>query len=170
MILWWSSLEFHNQRTRQRQWKYKRKIRLFGATGWKRMGHRFPRPTAIMPAWCARALPCGAMGTSRPTAITHAWCARALPGRRDGCPSGLPTRALPPLRTRNSPVAARHRALPPLRSREVRPNCACHNTCITRALYIRTPSETLNRQRCGTCAKRGLCRQDSMERKKTASG
>ena len=36
--------------------------------------------------------------TLMPTRITH----RALPGRRDGRPPGLPARALPPLRTRNS--------------------------------------------------------------------
>ena len=74
------------------------------------------------------------------------------------------------VRTRNSPVAARHRALPPLRSREVRPNCACHNTRITRAHYTRTTSETLNCLRRGTCAKRRFASADSMERKITASG
>ena len=46
--------------------------------------------TAITPAWCdakfARALPCGAMGTSRPTAITPAWCARALYPNAVGSP------------------------------------------------------------------------------------
>ena len=64
-------------------------------------------------------------------AITPAKFARALPGRRDG-----------------DIALYRHYA------RMVR-------TRITRALYIHTPSETLNHLRRGTCAKRGLCRQDS---------
>ena len=42
---------------------------------------RCPYRAAITPAKFARALPCGAMGTSRPTAITHARGAPPLPTR-----------------------------------------------------------------------------------------
>ena len=57
------------------------------------------RPVAVRPTRIP--LPCPVV-RSRDHAQPIAHYTRALPGRRDGRPPGLPARALPPLRPRNS--------------------------------------------------------------------